>query len=240
MAETELKAELIKYTNDPEQTIALAAKLCYSDSDIQNLKTDIESKDISGFIKKLLSLGHLSTMEHASFTFGIEGVSRALLAQITRHRIASFSVKSQRYVRAENFNYIIPPAIKNLGKDAVSEFNRQMKVIQGFYDGWLEKLEDGEKGNEDARFVLPNASETKFLLTMNARELMHFFELRCCNRAQWEIRELAWQMLKLVNKVAPTIFSLSGPSCVFKNCGEGKMSCGKMLQIKEKRLNLNS
>lgn len=235
MGEVNLKVELIKYTENPENVIALAAKLCYSDSGIADLKQGIDTKDVSGFIKKLISLNHLSTMEHASFTFGIEGVSRALLAQITRHRIASFSVKSQRYVKAKKFNYIIPPAIKELGEDAVKEFERQMDVMHGFYNGWLDKLEEGEKGNEDARFILPNATETKFLLTMNARELLHFFELRCCNRAQWEICQLAWKMLELVNKVAPNIFSMAGPSCAFKSCSEGKMSCGKMNEIKQKR-----
>lgn len=234
MGEVNLKVELIKYTENPESVVALAAKLCYSDSDIIGLKEGIDNKDISGFIKKLISLNHLSPIEHASFTFGVEGVSRALLAQITRHRIASFSVKSQRYVNAEKFNYVIPPEIKKLGKTEEEEFKRQMDIIHGFYKGWSDKLGKSEKGNEDARFVLPNACETKFLLTMNARELMHFFELRCCNRAQWEIRELAWKMLELVNKVAPNIFSMAGPSCGYKPCGEGKMTCGKSNEVKER------
>jgi len=232
--ETSLKVELINFTKDCERVVALAAKLCYSESDVQDLKKNIDSKDISGFIKKLTSLNHLSPFEHASFTFGVEGVSRALLAQITRHRIASFSVKSQRYVKADNFNYIIPPAIKALGKDAIAEFENQMKTIQGFYNGWTEKLESGERGNEDARFVLPNAAETKFLVTMNARELMHFFNLRCCNRAQWEIRELAFKMLALVHNVAPNIFTNAGPSCVNGACSEGKMSCGNIKSVREK------
>ncbi|MDE6967322.1 MAG: FAD-dependent thymidylate synthase [Clostridia bacterium] len=231
------KVELLAYTPNPEQTIAVAAKLCYSNSDIEALTKGLENKDISKFIEKLLSLGHLSPIEHASFTFGIEGVSRSLLAQITRHRIASFSVKSQRYVSANNgevFNYIIPPAIKELGAEYESKFENQMAQMQEWYNEWQTLLGGaGEKSNEDARFVLPNASETKMILTMNARELMHYFELRCCNRAQWEIRAISWEMLRLVREVAPNLFKHCGPACVNGACSEGKMSCKKMSEVKE-------
>lgn len=236
------KVELLNYTANPEQTIAVAAKLCYSNSTIEELSKGVESKDVGKFIEKLLEMGHLSPIEHASFTFGIEGVSRSLLAQITRHRIASFSVKSQRYVSAnkgELFNYILPPAIENLGEQYAQKFNEQMKTMQGWYNEWQTLLGGAnEKSNEDARFVLPNAQETKMVMTMNARELMHFFSLRCCNRAQWEIREVAWRMLKLVSEVAPTLFKKAGPTCVFGACSEGKMSCKLMAEVKEKRLNL--
>lgn len=226
------RVELIRHTERPEEAVALAAKLCYSDADIDGLMEELSKKDTAGFIKKLVDMGHLSPIEHASFTFAIEGVSRALLAQITRHRIASFSVKSQRYVRATGgFNYIIPPAIEALGEDAVREFESQMDTVYSFYEGWIERLEKGERGNEDARFVLPNAAESKMIVTMNARELLHFFSLRCCNRAQWEIREVAWDMLKLVTEVAPSLFSKAGPSCVRGKCGEGRMSCGKMDEV---------
>lgn len=206
MSRVQPRVELLAYTPNPEKTIALAAKLCYSDSSIEQLSEGVENKDVSKFIEKLLSLGHLSPIEHASFTFGIEGVSRSLLAQITRHRIASFSVKSQRYVSANNgetFNYILPPAIEELGAEYVEKFENQMQTMQGWYNEWQALLGGAnEKSNEDARFVLPNASETKMVLTMNARELMHFFELRCCNRAQWEIRAISWEMLRLVREVA--------------------------------------
>jgi len=232
MGETSLNVALIKYTSDPEEVVALAAKLCYSPLDIDELKKGLVPGELEGFINKILSIGHLSTIEHVSFTFGIEGVSRALLAQITRHRVASFSVKSQRYVseavdNKETFNYIIPPRIKELGKDYVDEYIEQMKQMQLWYNKWYEVL-GGKKSEaaEDARFVLPNAAETKMVLTMNARELYHFFKLRCCNRAQWEIRELSWQMLKLVKEVAPNIFSQAGPGCIIANCPEGKMTCG--------------
>lgn len=235
---------LIRYTENPEETIAMAARLCYSDADIMDIKTNTEAKDNAKFIARLLSMGHLSAFEHASFTFGIEGVSRALLAQITRHRIASFSVKSQRYVSAtyedgKTFNYIIPPAIEELGEEAVKKYNEQMATIQEWYTDWQVALGNkGESSNEDARFILPNASETKMVITMNARELLHFFNLRCCNRAQWEIREVAWQMLQQVAEIAPNIFKDAGPSCIAGKCSEGAKSCGKMNEVKEKRRSL--
>ena len=188
------KVNLIRYTEDPEATVALAAKLCYSDRELPDLTENIMAKDNSAFISKLTEMGHMSPIEHASFTFSIEGVSRALLAQITRHRIASFSVRSQRYVSEDSFNYIIPPAIEALGAAAVARYVGQMDTIMDWYRDWQSALGRGEKSNEDARFILPNACETKMVVTMNARELMHFFELRCCNRAQWEIREVAWMM----------------------------------------------
>ena len=233
---------LLRHTPNPEQSVALAAKLCYGYADIMDLKGGVDQSDVSKFIARLVSMGHLSPIEHASFTFGIEGVSRSLLAQITRHRSASFSVKSQRYVAANkkgSFNYVIPESIEELGAEYVEKFKKQMDVLQGWYDEWQQLLGgDCEKSNEDARFVLPNAAETKMVVTMNARELMHFFSLRCCNRAQWEIRDVAWQMLALVTKVAPTLFENCGPSCVKGACAEGKMSCGKMLEVREKRKNL--
>ena len=236
---------LIRYTENPEETIALAAKLCYSDADIVDLKHSTESKDNAKFISRLLDMGHLSAFEHASFTFGIEGVSRALLAQITRHRIASFSVKSQRYVSAtkeegETFNYIIPPAIEALGKDAVDKFNAQMQTMQTWYTEWQEALGGKmESSNEDARFVLPNASETKMVVTMNARELLHFFGLRCCNRAQWEIREVSWQMLQQVIQIAPNVFKNAGPGCIQGKCPEGVKTCGKSSDVRLRRESLN-
>ncbi len=234
------KVELLKYTPNPEEVIALAAKLCYSDATIEDIKSGVEQKDVSKFIERLTSFGHMSPFEHASFTFGIEGVSRSLLAQITRHRVASFSVKSQRYVSARNeediFNFVIPPSIEQLGEDAKQKYIAQMATMQEWYNQWQTVLGGScEKSNEDARFVLPNACETKMIVTMNARELMHFFHLRCCSRAQWEIRDVAWQMLELVMKVAPTIFCKSGPSCIDGACPEGKMCCGKMLEMREKQ-----
>ncbi len=228
------KAKLIRFTENPEGTIALASKLCYSSLDMDSLIERIEGGDNAKFIRMLKTMNHLSPFEHASFTFSIEGVSRAFLAQVTRHRIASFSVRSQRYVGETDFNYIIPPAISDLGETAAKEFVEQMNTIAKWYAGWQERLGGGERANEDARFVLPNACETKMILTMNARELKHFFELRCCNRAQWEIRDVAWQMLSQVLEVAPNVFENCGPSCLRGACSEGKKTCGKAKEVKQR------
>ena len=178
----ELKVILIRHTLSPEETIALGAKLCYSKSTIDDLNSKVQEKDQNQFIERLLGMGHESVFEHAVFTFGIEGVSRVLLAQLTRHRMASFSVQSQRYVSYEQgFGYILPPRIAALGQEAVEEYRREMEQMQIWYRQWQKRLEKGEGGNEDARFVLPNACETRLMLTMNARELRHFFSLRMCN-----------------------------------------------------------
>lgn len=243
MAQKKLHVELLRYTNNPEEIVAMGAKLCYSSADINDLMDGIETKDQSSFIDKLMDFKHMSPVEHASFTFGIEGVSRSLLAQITRHRIASFSVQSQRYVgevsskEKQTFDYIIPPKIEALGPEYIAKFDSQMRQMQQWYDEWNTLLgAKGEESNEDARFVLPNAAATKMLVTMNIRELLHFFNLRCCNRAQWEIRNLAGLMLERVKEVAPIIFKEAGPGCVSGPCPEGKMTCGKAKEMKEKFL----
>lgn len=226
---------LLQHNADGEKLIASAAKLCYSNKSIEQIIESNNFSDNSEFIQKLMDLGHLSVIEHISFTFGIEGVSRALLAQITRHRIASFSVKSQRYAAAkENFNFVIPPSIEALGADSVEEYCKQMHTIGSWYEDWQKRLGgSGEKANEDARFVLPNAAETKLILTMNARELLHFFSLRCCNRAQWELRQVAWDMLKLCIDVCPQIFRFAGASCIRGKCSEGAFSCKKQDEVKK-------
>lgn len=203
----------------PDDLAAWAAGMCY------------DSDNPGRALRDAVAGNHLSVVEHATFTFGIEGVSRALLAQLTRHRIASFSVQSQRYVRMHDFEYVIPPSIKSLGSGAVEDYNRQMRLEYEWYCQWVERLEragyHGESANQDARYVLPNAACTKLALTMNVRELRHFFELRCCNRAQWEIRELAWKMLEFCKKEAPTLFKDAGPGCVRGKCPEGKRTCGE-------------
>lgn len=244
---------LLAYTPAPEQTVACAAKLCYSSSSIGELKQGLDEDKSASFVKMLNSIGHESPIEHASFTFGIEGVSRSLLAQITRHRIASYSVQSQRYVRESCFEYVVPPEI-----DAVDEarelFIRTMEADQQAYERLTEILckkhtdalvaagaepaaaaKKAEKmAIEDARFVLPNACATKMVVTMNARSLLNFFTHRCCRRAQWEIRDLATQMLQLVLAVAPELFAHAGPPCLRGACPEGKMSCGKAEQVRRK------
>jgi len=236
MPEVVQNVRLLHYPPEAAKLAAMAAKLCYSPAHIIDIADGLTPEKSAAFLKRIVDLGHLSTVEHASFTFGIEGVSRTLLAQLTRHRIASFSVQSQRYVSYSEggFGYVIPPAIRALGEDAVREFEAQMEQIQRWYDGWRQRLSDGESANEDARFVLPGACETRLMLTMNARELMHFFSLRCCNRAQWEIRELAWRMLELVSEVAPALFSSAGPACVRGACSEGSMTCGKAAEVRKR------
>lgn len=238
MAEVTQNVKLISYTPEAEKLTAMAAKLCYSAAHIDDIEEGLTPEKASEFISRIVDIGHVSTIEHASFTFGIEGVSRTLLAQITRHRLASFSVQSQRYVSyAENgFGYVVPPAIRALGSDAVHEFEQQMAIMQSWYQQWQTRLGNaGEKSNEDARFVLPGACETRMLLTMNARELLHFFSLRCCNRAQWEIRALAWRMLELASGVAPALLSMAGPPCVRGACAEGKKTCGEAAKVREKQ-----
>ena len=233
MPEKHLQVELLAHTPDPEKNCALAARTCYSAMEYDELKELVQEKDQAAFLRRIVASGHLSVLEHASFTFGVSGVSRALLAQITRHRIASFSVQSQRYVSLEKgFGYVIPPRIKELGGDAVREFESQMAQMQAWYQVWQEKL--GENANEDARFVLPNACETHITLTMNARELLHFFSLRCCSRAQWEIRALATEMLRQCKQVAPVIFESAGPGCVGGACPEGAKSCGQAAEVRKK------
>ena len=234
MPDCNLKVTLIAHTPNPEKTCALAARTCYSGEEMDVLQQLVEEKDQAAFLKRILASGHLSVLEHASFTFAIQGVSRALLAQVTRHRIASFSVQSQRYVSlADGFGYIIPPRIRDLGEDAVAEFKKQMDTMQIWYQQWQEKLGKGEGSNEDARFVLPNACETHITMTMNARELLHFFSLRCCNRAQWEIRAMAREMLRLCKQAAPVIFEKAGPGCLLGPCPEGGKSCGQAKEMRE-------
>ena len=213
-----MNVQLLAHTPAPEQLVAASAKLCYSAASIADL-TAIEADKAAEFIDKLPE-AHQSPFEHVSFTFGIEGVSRAMLAQITRHRIASFSVQSQRYVNMDEFGYVIPPSIA-ANQDALDEYEHFMDRADLVYT----YLRSSGIPAEDARFVLPNACETRMIVTMNARELLHFFSLRCCKRAQWEIRAVADEMLRLCKEVAPEIFAKAGPGCVRGHCPEGKMRC---------------
>jgi len=237
MPETTLNVKLLGHTPEPERLTAMGARLCYSPAGIDEISEKMSDEKAASFIEKVIDIGHLSTIEHASFSFGIEGVSRTVLTQITRHRLASFSVQSQRYVSyRDGFSYIVPESIRALGSEAVEKYEQQMRTMQGWYEDWQTALgESGEKANQDARFVLPGACETKMILTMNARELNHFFSLRCCNRAQWEIRALAWEMLKLASNTAPALFKTAGPSCVRGKCAEGVKTCGKANEIKAKQ-----
>jgi thymidylate synthase (FAD) len=246
-----MKVILISHTPDPEKVIATAAKLCYSSSDIGSLRDGLTEEKTESFINMLASIGHESPMEHVSFTFGIEGISRACSHQLVRHRIASYSQKSQRYVNEDGFDYIIPPEIAAVD-EAKNVFEKQMADLVESYHKIAEILTEvhktsfigkgldekeaehkaKKKAYEDARFVLPNACETKIVVTMNVRSLFNFFRHRCCNRAQWEIKAVADEMLKLCREVAPNVFKNAGPSCaVTGKCPEGKMSCGKMKEV---------
>ncbi len=250
-----MKVELITYTPEADKIVAAAAKLCYAKSDIDTLLENLTPEKTESFLSLLSELGHQSPVEHVSFTFGIEGVSRALLAQITRHRIASFSVQSQRYVDKSNFEYITPPEVADI-PEALEEFERAMREDAEHYERLKAILTKAHKerfvaegnsekeaqakaekmANEDARFVLPNACDTRIIMTMNARSLYNFFRLRCCNRAQWEIRELATLMLEKVKEAAPILFRYAGPACLTGKCSEGSYSCGKQLEVRKKFL----
>ncbi len=236
MPRSEMKVALVCHTLSPEEVVALGARLCYSKARVDDLLTRVSAADQTAFVERIMKMGHDSVLEHASFTFGIEGVSRVLLAQITRHRLASFSVQSQRYVSYEKgFGYVIPPKIEALGDEAVAEFERQMDQMHEWYTGWQQRLEKGEGGNEDARFVLPGACETRMMVTMNVRELRHFFALRMCSRAQWEIRALATEMHRLCMEVATALFADAGPGCLRGACPEGEKSCGRLSDIRKER-----
>ena len=266
-----LKVKIIAHTPEPDKVVAQAGKLCYSAVGVDEITQKLTEEEIARYVNMLASIGHESPLEHVSFTFAIEGISRACTHQIVRHRIASYSQQSQRYVKLEQFEYIIPPAIEK-NPEAKRIFVETMERDQKAYDELVDLLledilidkhaadygscikeilkenpdvapdrskvldlyaekffEDYRKAEkqaiEDARYVFPNACETKIVITMNARSLLHFFNVRCCNRAQWEIREMATEMLKECKKIAPALFKKAGPDCVYGKCGEGKMSC---------------
>lgn len=261
-----IKVTLLAHTPNPEQTVAMAAKLCYSPSDIGNIRDGLTQEKTADFLNMLADLGHASPTEHASFTFGIEGISRACSHQLVRHRIASYSQQSQRYVDGTKFDFVTPPEIQKNEK-ALASFNKAVALqseayneirdalIVGYIKEYCENKLSGtdkeiteqfkaenkkqysafvKKANEDARFILPNASTTKIVCTFNARSLNNFFAHRCCNRAQWEIREVAEQMLLQCIEVAPNLFKNCGPSCLFGPCPEGNMSCGRQREMRKK------
>lgn len=248
-----VKVQLLRYTPDGEKLVAAAARLCYSPVGVSQIEENLTEEKAKSFLSLLMDLNHESPIEHVSFTFGVEGISRTLTHQLVRHRIASFSQQSQRYVKLDQFEYIIPPAIENNEK-AKELFQRAMEEDQKYYDEitnilfdkhYEEYIKEGlshkaakakaeKESIEDARYVFPNACETKIVFTMNARSLLNFFRLRTCNRAQWEIRELATLMLKEVKKVYPILFKNAGPACVVGPCPEGNMTCGKIVEVREK------
>ena len=266
-----LKVKIIAHTPQPDKVVAQAGKLCYSAVGVDEITQKLTEEEIARYVNMLANIGHESPLEHVSFTFAIEGISRACTHQIVRHRIASYSQQSQRYVKLEQFEYIIPPAIeknpeakrifietmerdqkaydelvdllledilidkhaadygsciREILKENPDVVPDRSKVLDLYAEKFLKEYGKAEKqAIEDARYVFPNACETKIVVTMNARSLLHFFNVRCCNRAQWEIREMATEMLKECKKIAPALFKKAGPDCVYGKCGEGKMSC---------------
>lgn len=227
----ELKVTLLQFTPLPERAVASAGRLCYAPVSAAELKDAMSDDDVRRLVRGLVRSGHMSALEHASFTFAVDGISRACSHQLVRHRVASYSQQSQRYVRfgAEG-GFVVPPHIE-ASPEAAAVFREAMDNARRSYDRLVELgLAEGRKSEsvfEDARFVLPNAAETKIVITMNARELRHFFSLRCCRRAQWEINRLAWAMRHLALSVAPVLFEGTGPGCMAGGCPEGKMSCGE-------------
>lgn len=217
-----MQVELLYHTPDPERAVATAARLCYAPVGATELMESLSEERIRKVLTTIMAGGHFSTLEHASYTFAIDGVSRALTHQLVRHRLASFNQQSQRYVKFTN-------GLETIKPDTIAE----NEACNRLFDEMVEKTVEAYKAfvdagvpAEDARYILPNAAETKIVVTMNIRELLHFFSLRCCNRAQWEIRELAWKMLELVRPTAPFIFAEAGPGCVRGACPEGEMTCG--------------
>ncbi|WP_165248199.1 FAD-dependent thymidylate synthase [Adlercreutzia sp. ZJ141] len=217
-----MQVELLYHTPDPERAIATAARLCYAPVGAAELMETMPEERMRSVLSTILASGHLSTLEHASYTFAVDGVSRALTHQLVRHRIASFNQQSQRYVKfSDGLECVKPPTV---AADAQAEavFDQAIEAAVTAY----RQLLDAGIPAEDARYLLPNAAESKIVITMNVRELLHFFSLRCCNRAQWEIRDMAHRMLELARPTAPFIFADAGAPCVRGACPEGKMSCG--------------
>ncbi len=234
MRKKSLRVEILSYTPDPVDVIYSACRQCYSpESAIEFFNsTAIPRQKKVDLIKKVVMSGHESPLEHVNFTFAVEGISRACSHQLVRHRLASYSQQSQRYVDLKDLPFIIPPSIEK-NELARQRFLEIISKIEEAYQELISLLkneygEEREKVLQDARYILPNACETKLVFTMNVRELIHFFELRCCNRAQWEIRALAFQMLELVRKVLPEIFDQVEAKCVrLGYCPEGRFTCGR-------------
>ncbi|MDR3230338.1 MAG: FAD-dependent thymidylate synthase [Synergistaceae bacterium] len=213
---------LLSHTPEPDELVAAAARLCYSDVTVSSLLEREAAKLSEGLLAELWRSGHHSPFEHASFTFGVDGLSRVASHQLVRHRLASYSQQSQRYVKMDGGGVVLPPTIAD-NPEARTLFERQAEAARETYGA----LVGMGVPAEDARFILPHGWETRLVLTMNARVLHHFFVLRLCRRAQWEIRELARLMLVECRKAAPVIFRMAGPSCVREGeCREAR-SCGR-------------
>jgi len=215
-----MRVKLLRYTADPELLCGAAALTSSKSGYPSEMFENVELERARQIVRRVTGYGHMSVIEHASFTFSIEDVSRALTHQLVRHRIASYTQQSQRYVRYDTLkSYVVPPSI-DANPEAKKLFDETLQHISEAYN----KLLEMGIPKEDARYVLPNAAKTNIVVTMNARELRHFFNLRCCMRSQWELREVAIEMLKQVKRVAPSLFENAGPTCVeLSYCPEGKL-----------------
>ncbi len=208
-----MKVVLVRHTYNADQLAAIAAKVCYSNQSIEDMDMDEQYRE--KLIRRVVKSGHHSVLEHVVFTYSIEGISRVATHQLVRHRIASYSQQSHRYTAIKRESFVIPQSIAD-NEEAQTLYNEMLdKTVETY-----EKLVEMGIKKEDARFVIPQGVASNILVTMNARELIHFFRLRCCVRAQWEIREAAIEMLKLAKKHAPVIFEDSGPACVKGRCPE--------------------
>lgn len=213
-----MNVKLLAYTQNADAICAAAGRSCYSEKPSADL---LGMKDPEKALANIVGMGHHSVVEHAVFTFSVEGVSRALTHQLVRHRIASFSQQSQRYVPLKEPTYVIPETVK-ADPESLALYEKMMEEIWVAYGKLADKIPP-----EDARYLLPNGCTTNITITMNARELHHFFSLRCCERAQWEIRDMADRMLRICKDISPIIFMNAGPPCIKGHCPEGKLSCGK-------------
>ncbi len=216
-----MDVRLLNHTPEPERAIAAAARLCYAPVGAAELLEAMSDDAVRKVLRTIMRSGHLSALEHASYTFAVDGVSRALTHQLVRHRLASYNQQSQRYVKAETEAFVVPPTVLASAEGA-DVFDAAMIAA---WEAYRALLAAGIPA-EDARYVLPNAAESKIVVTMNCRELLHFLTLRCCKRAQWEIRELALAMLALAEPTAPHIFMDAGAACRRGPCPEGTMTCG--------------
>ncbi len=220
-----MDVRLLTHTEEVLRTVFTAARTCYSHNPPSSIWNNPSSREsINRLLNKVVGSGHFSVLEHVTFTFAINGISRSATHQLVRHRIASYSQQSQRFVRfREYFPYITPHTVKENAR-AQEALEKSMDEIQNLY----KKLLDLGIPPEDARYVLPNATATNIVVTFNARSLQNFLRLRCCNRAQWEIRSLAEKMLAILQKEIPVLFDHSGAPCETEGrCPEGEMSCGR-------------
>lgn len=226
-----MNVELLQYPENPERAVATAARLCYAPVGATELMETMPPERVESVLSTIMASGHFSTLEHVSYTFAVDGVSRALTHQLVRHRLASFNQQSQRYVKFSGDVEVVKPPTVAANEETSQVFDGAIKAATEAYH----KLLDAGVPAEDARYLLPNAAETKIVITMNIRELLHFLSLRCCNRAQWEIRDAACAALAALRKTSPLLFSLYGPSCfVSGKCPEGRMTCGRQAEIQRK------